>query len=82
MSFQHRLSVERYVDAVQAIVEIAKSTNVPHTVMDSIDLILTSAVLYCTDEAKMPTKDACDFVDARLGVIFEQIGQSERGTDR
>jgi len=67
---------ERYADALMLIVATAKRTN-PPTPMDAIDLILTAAYTYCTDELKMSTKDACDFVDERLGLLFEQLGKIE-----
>ena len=70
--------VEIYADALNTIVATAKSTDAP-TTMDMVDLILTAAFVYCTDEAKMSAKEACDFVDSRLGLLFEKIGLIERG---
>ncbi|HSX22307.1 MAG TPA: hypothetical protein VLE97_05980 [Gaiellaceae bacterium] len=49
---------------------------------DVVDLMLLSAVYYCYEQRKLSRKAACDFVDVRLGEVFEKFAAAGREAER
>jgi hypothetical protein len=62
----------READAIYQIASAAL-TVAPDNPTEAIELMLTTVVYFTAEALKLSRKDACDFVDAKLALVFEKF---------